>query len=382
MGCEEQLLPRCRWWLAPRWGRSACCSCMLRTMTPALRYIAVAPVADRHLHRTSTLHLDKEAALKHCEHSRSSFFLCRPWVTCTAVMKDSKQLAPRSVQRAALLVHPHDGKPGPRVLMLTQDALVAINNFKGGCVSCVSLSWGLREEGWDNQVRPNDYPTPQRCPCAPAWLSHGQDRRYTCYRAVRRLCSTAARRCSQRCSRLSASLPDLRGRLFLGTFMPNLHTVQSREATDAALKALLDRGIPTFAASGDDGARDGGMNMSLNADFPASSPFSFGKRHDNGSEVLQMCEGSLSVCEDNAPGSSQLGTAQHRRPTLASRDTNRGTRHIPYTPFDWDCGQAAAEPPSRATTSTPKLPGVRAAAACPCTTKCRLGRCGTFFCGD
>ena len=34
------------------------------------------------------------------------------------------------------------------------------------------------------------------------------------------------------------------------------------------------QGIPTFCASGDDGARD--MDMGLNVDYPASSPFSFG----------------------------------------------------------------------------------------------------------
>ena len=55
--------------------------------------------------------------------------------------------------------------------------------------------------------------------------------------------------------------------------------LQSRTATDKALQALLDRGIPTFAASGDDGARDNdpNHNMGKNADFPASSPYSFGE---------------------------------------------------------------------------------------------------------
>jgi subtilase family serine protease len=57
--------------------------------------------------------------------------------------------------------------------------------------------------------------------------------------------------------------------------------LQSRTATDAALKALLARGIPTFAASGDDGARDDdpGHNRGRNADYPAASPYSFGKLH-------------------------------------------------------------------------------------------------------
>jgi len=56
--------------------------------------------------------------------------------------------------------------------------------------------------------------------------------------------------------------------------------VQSRTATDKALQALLDRGIPTFAASGDDGARDNdpNHNMGKNADYPASSPYSFGEQ--------------------------------------------------------------------------------------------------------
>ena len=58
--------------------------------------------------------------------------------------------------------------------------------------------------------------------------------------------------------------------------------LQSREATDTSLKALLDRGIPTFAASGDDGARDNdpNHNMGRNADYPAASPYSFGERPD------------------------------------------------------------------------------------------------------
>ena len=34
------------------------------------------------------------------------------------------------------------------------------------------------------------------------------------------------------------------------------------------------QGIPTFCSSGDDGARD--MDMGLNVDYPASSPFAFG----------------------------------------------------------------------------------------------------------
>ena len=57
---------------------------------------------------------------------------------------------------------------------------------------------------------------------------------------------------------------------------------QSRTATDKALQALLERGIPTFAASGDDGARDNdpNHNMGRNADFPASSPYSFGAQPD------------------------------------------------------------------------------------------------------
>jgi len=56
--------------------------------------------------------------------------------------------------------------------------------------------------------------------------------------------------------------------------------VQSRTATDKALQTLLDRGIPTFAASGDDGARDNdpNHNMGKNADYPASSPYSFGEQ--------------------------------------------------------------------------------------------------------
>ena len=61
-----------------------------------------------------------------------------------------------------------------------------------------------------------------------------------------------------------------------------LCTTQSRRATDAALKALLDAGIPTFAASGDDGARDGGPNNSMRyADYPAASPYSFGVQRDS-----------------------------------------------------------------------------------------------------
>jgi kumamolisin len=52
----------------------------------------------------------------------------------------------------------------------------------------------------------------------------------------------------------------------------------SRTACDTALEALLARGIPTFAASGDDGARDNdpNHNMGKNADYPAASPYSFG----------------------------------------------------------------------------------------------------------
>ena len=44
------------------------------------------------------------------------------------------------------------------------------------------------------------------------------------------------------------------------------------------LKALLSKGITVFAASGDDGARDEDPddNNGLNADYPASSPYSFG----------------------------------------------------------------------------------------------------------
>ena len=55
--------------------------------------------------------------------------------------------------------------------------------------------------------------------------------------------------------------------------------MQSRTATDAALKALLARGIPTFAASGDDGARDNDPyhNWGRNADYPAASPYAFGE---------------------------------------------------------------------------------------------------------
>ena len=58
---------------------------------------------------------------------------------------------------------------------------------------------------------------------------------------------------------------------------------QAREATDAALKTLLDRGIPTFAASGDDGARDNDPyhNMGRNADFPAASPYAFGEQQQH-----------------------------------------------------------------------------------------------------
>ena len=58
-----------------------------------------------------------------------------------------------------------------------------------------------------------------------------------------------------------------------------LRLSQSRTACDTALEALLARGIPTFAASGDDGARDNdpSHNMGKNADYPAASPYSFGE---------------------------------------------------------------------------------------------------------
>jgi subtilase family serine protease len=50
------------------------------------------------------------------------------------------------------------------------------------------------------------------------------------------------------------------------------------QACNKVLRALLDKGITVFAASGDDGARDDDPsdNNGLNADFPASSPYAFG----------------------------------------------------------------------------------------------------------
>ena len=36
--------------------------------------------------------------------------------------------------------------------MTLQDALKAIKKFTGGPVSCVSLSWGQDEAGWDHKV--------------------------------------------------------------------------------------------------------------------------------------------------------------------------------------------------------------------------------------
>ena len=59
--------------------------------------------------------------------------------------------------------------------------------------------------------------------------------------------------------------------------LPSLQHV-SLQACNTVLKALVEKGITVFAASGDDGARDDdpGNNKGLNADFPASSPYSFG----------------------------------------------------------------------------------------------------------
>lgn len=48
-----------------------------------------------------------------------------------------------------------------------------------------------------------------------------------------------------------------------------LHT-----ATPAPSPVRATQGIPTFCASGDDGARDN--DQGLNVDYPASSPHSFG----------------------------------------------------------------------------------------------------------
>ena len=69
-----------------------------------------------------------------------------------------------------------------------------------------------------------------------------------------------------------------------------LATVQSRTACDTALETLLARGIPTFAASGDDGARDNdpSHNMGKNADYPAASPYSFGELRSRGHHAASI----------------------------------------------------------------------------------------------
>ncbi len=92
-----------------------------------------------------------------------------------------------------------------------------------------------------------------------------------------------------------------------------MRSSQSRTACDTALEALLARGIPTFAASGDDGARDNdpNHNMGKNADYPAASPYSFGELRGCASYAdfagdLMQCDvkfcAAIYSCSSNAYG--------------------------------------------------------------------------------